>query len=258
MTTLELEDLSVVPLARSAIYGAIASAFRGPGSPLFRSFADAGEADALREAISIAGGSETERLMKLSHAFQDIALSTDGATLFAEFVRLFGHTSRGAAPPYETEYGTGGPFSQPQEMSDISGFFNAFGLELDPSRHERFDHICCELEFMCFLCAKQAHAIEAGDNENTAEIVRSQRIFLRDHLSRFGRTFFFRVLQEADGTWHAAAAELGSTFLDAECHRLEVPIERAYLPLRPDDSFDVPLTCGSCSTACGGDDSAAE
>ena len=254
MTTLELEDILVAPLARAAIYGVIASAFRNPSSPLFRSFADAGEADALREAISIAGGSETERLMKLSHAFHDIALSTDGATLLAEFVHLFGHTSRGAAPPYETEYGTGGPFSQPQEMSDISGFFNAFGLELDPSRHERFDHICCELEFMCFLCAKQAHAIEAGDDDTAAEIVRSQRIFLRDHLSRFGRTFFFRVLQETDGTWHAIAAELGSTFLDAECQRLDVEIERAYLPLRPDDGFDVPTVCGTCSTGCGGGD----
>lgn len=244
------QNESTGALARSAVYGVIAAAFRHPDSPLFRSLADADERDALIEAAAFAGGSETERTIGAVHALHERAKTTDRSGLLTEFIALFGHTSRGTVPPYETEYGTGGPFSQPQEMSDISGFFNAFGLELDPARHERFDHICCELEFMCFLCAKQANAIEDGDCESAVELVRTQRIFLRDHLARFGRTFFFRVAKEAADTWHGAAAHLASAFLDAECRRLDVPLERAYLPLRPQDNFDVPIACGSCAGEC--------
>jgi len=244
-------DLSTIALSRSALYGVAAATFRHPDSPLFRALAGADELDAVVEAAAFGGGSATERIVEAAHALHAHAQTADRAALLAQFIALFGHTSRGTVPPYETEYGTGGPFSQPQEMSDISGFFNAFGLELDPARHERFDHICCELEFLCFLCAKQAHAIDAGDGASAAEIVRTQRIFVRDHLGRFGRTFFFRVAKEAADTWHGAAAQLASAFLEAECHRLDVPIERAYLPLRPEGDFDVPLECGNCAGECG-------
>ena len=253
MTTMLLvdEDRATVALARSALYGLVASTFRRPDNPLFRGVASMEEFDALREAAGFGGGSETERILNAAHALHTRSQSMDRDRLTADFVWLFGHTSRGTVPPYETEYGSGGPFSQPQEMSDISGFFNAFGLALDPARHERFDHICCELEFMCFLCAKQAHALENGDEETTAEIVRTGRIFLRDHLAPFGRTFFFRVTKEAGDSWHGGAAQLASAFLEAECHRLDVPSDRAYLPLRPSDNFDVPAACGTCAGACG-------
>lgn len=247
------QDRSTVALSRCALYGVAAAAFRHPDTPLFRSAGSTDELDALVDAAAFGGGSETERIVEAAHALHARAQSTDHATLLAWFVALFGHTSRGTAPPYETEYGTGGPFSQPQEMSDISGFYNAYGLEIDPDRHERFDHICCELEFMCFLCAKLANAIDYGDDEAAAEIVRTQRIFLRDHLARFGRTFFSRVIKEAADTWHGEAARFAMAFLDAECRRLDVPVERAYLPLRPEGNFDVPLECGNCAGECGAD-----
>ena len=249
MLTVE-SDLVTVSLARSALYGVLAAIFRHPENPLFRSLNESVELDALRDAGALAGGNQSERLMECAHALHERAQTTDRSARVTEFIRLFGHTSRGVVPPYETEYGSGGPFSQPQEMSDISGFYNAFGLALDPVRHERFDHICCELEFMCFLCAKQAYTTEIGDNDGETEIVRTQRIFMRDHLARFGCTFFMRVKQESSGTWHGAAAELGLRYLEAECHRLNVTAQRAYLPLRPVDDFDVPMACGSCAGEC--------
>lgn len=252
MTAVE-DSLITVSLARSALYGFLAAVFRHPEASLFRSLEDPAERNALREAGALVGGPQSERIMERANTLHERARTTDRSALITEFIRLFGHTSRGIVPPYETEYGSGGPFSQPQEMSDIAGFYNAFGLALDPTRHERFDHICCELEFMCFLCARQACAIEAGDNDGEAEIARTQRIFLRDHLARFGCTFFMRVQNESSSTWHGAAAALGLAYLEAECHRLSVAAQRVYLPLRPIDTFDVPMACGSCAGECPSD-----
>lgn len=248
--TIAERDLVTVSLSRSAIYGVIAAAFRHPENPQFRSMEDPLELDALCAAIRAAVDDRAEQLVDLVRTLHDTAQMTNQQARIKEFIRLFGHTSRGVVPPYETEYGSGGPFSQPQEMSDIAGFFNAFGLLLDVTQHERFDHICCELEFMCFLCAKQAHALEAGHDSDAAEIVRTQRIFLRDHLARFAHTFFMRISKESSIAWHGVAARLALEYIDAECHRLGVAVERAYLPLRPVDSFDVPMACGSCAQEC--------
>lgn len=249
MTTAE-RDLVTVSLSRSAIYGVIAAAFRHPENPQFRSLEDLFELDAFCDAARAAVDDRAEQLVNLARALHDTTQTMNQQARITEFIRLFGHTSRGVVPPYETEYGSGGPFSQPQEMSDISGFFNAFGLVLDAAQHERFDHICCELEFMCFLCAKQSHALDAGHDTDVAEIVRTQRIFLRDHLARFAHTFFMRVTKESSGTWHGAAAGLALEYIEAECLRLCVAIDRTYLPLRPVDSFDVPMACGSCAQEC--------
>lgn len=243
-------SLTTISLARSAVYGFSAATFRHPEDPAFRSLADSEELDALCEAGALAGGNQNERIMQCACTLHEKAQTTGRPVRVTEFTRLFGHTSRGVVPPYETEYGAGGPFFQPQEMSDISGFYNAFGLAHDPARHERVDHICCELEFMCFLCAKQAYAIKIGDGGGETETVRAQRIFLRDHLANFGRTFFVRVAKESAGTWHDAAAQLGLAFLESECHRLNVSTDRAYLPLRAIDNFDVPMACGSCEGEC--------
>lgn len=252
MFTVDLTESAVVALSRSALYGVLASAFRHPYNPLFRKFALPEEALALHEALSLAGDENIDTLLDAASALTEIAPPTTDPALAEAFVRLFGHTSRGAAPPYETEYGTGGPFSQSQEMSDISGFYRAFGLEVDSARHERFDHVCCECEFMCFLCARQAQALQDGEHTDAEAVARAQRLFLRDHLARFGHTFFFRIRQEAAGPWHDAAARLGMAFLEAECLRLKIPVDREYLPLRATEDVAVPMACGDCTGTCAG------
>jgi TorA maturation chaperone TorD len=80
------------------------------------------------------------------------------AHLTALHRRLFGHTVRGEVPAYETEYGDEALFQQPQELSDLGGFMQAFGLKLRPDAHERIDHVSCECEFLAFLGYKEAFA----------------------------------------------------------------------------------------------------
>lgn len=251
MTDLDLQDPTTTSWARSALYGVVASLFRHPANSLFRNYSDRAEWDALLEALRAAGYGGIERITQFARGLHEASHRSSRESMTDSYIALFGHTSRGTAPPYETEYGGGGPFSQPQELSDISGFYSAFGLALDPSRHERFDHICCECEFMCFLCAREAHALERADTSTAQAASAAQRLFLRDHLGAFGRTFFYRVTQEEHDSWHASAAQFAAAFLEAECRRFDLPVDRAYLPLRPAGDFNVPLACGACATACG-------
>lgn len=242
---------SEMALARSALYGVIASVFRRPDDPLFRTFSSHQEQRALTEAIGLLGAGGFERMQSAISHLCEAAEATNHDTRMFAFVQLFGHTARGVVPPYETEYGTGGPFFQPQEMSDIVGFYRAFGLDLDPRRHERLDHMSCEAEFMCFLCAKEAYAADAGDASTAQAVRRAQRLFMRDHLSAFAQTVFANMARQASAIWHAAAAEFGSAFIESECAYLDLPLGRTYLSLRQVEDVAVPMACGNCEGTCG-------
>ncbi|GMW03180.1 MAG: hypothetical protein AMXMBFR84_43150 [Candidatus Hydrogenedentota bacterium] len=250
MITENLPSANETTLARSALYGVLALALHNPSHPRFCSFSWQEEIDALREAIAFVRGTQSGPLEAAVTALAQAAGKTSHEAIRNAYVRLFGHTARGQVPPYETEYGTGGPFTQPQEMSDIVGFYRAFGLDVDPVKRERLDHISCECEFMCFLCAREVRAVESND-ENTAEAVqRAQRLFLRDHLGAFARTFFADLSRQPAAPWHAAIAGLGARFIDAECERFELAISPAYLTLRPIEEVAVPMACGSCDGPC--------
>ena len=62
------------------------------------------------------------------------------------------------AVAFETEYGAGAAFRQPQELADIAGTCLAFDLEPPEGGDERVDHAACECEFMGFLARKEAFA----------------------------------------------------------------------------------------------------
>jgi TorA maturation chaperone TorD len=250
MPATEIDSPVECALARGALYGVIASALREPGSASFRTFETKEQHDALIEAINCMTGDSAERLHAAAEGIRTAAGSTSLGAKKAAFVRVFGHTARGEVPPYETEYGTGGPFFQPQELSDIVGFYRAFGLDVDPSEHERLDHICCESEFMCFLCAKEAHALEAEDAAMAEEAARVQRLFMRDHFGAFARTVCANLANLSHAPWHAAIGEFGSALIESECKRLDVPLERAYLSLRSVEDVEVPMACGSCDGPC--------
>jgi TorA maturation chaperone TorD len=74
---------------------------------------------------------------------------------------LFGHSLRGRTCPYETEYGKREPVRQAHELSDIAGFYRAFGLE-QKSASERCDHIACELEFLELLSPRRPTLSRSG------------------------------------------------------------------------------------------------
>jgi DMSO reductase family type II enzyme chaperone len=159
--------------------------------------------------------------------------------------RLFGHTARGEALPYETEYGEDSLWAPQREMSDLGGFFRAFGLRLDTGARERPDHVACECEFLLVLARKEARALALGDAAMVEATTRAARLFLRDHLGRWAPAFGARLARLDPGRFYGALGELLAAFVAAQCARAGVPAAGpAFLRLRSAEPDSTPAACG--------------
>jgi DMSO reductase family type II enzyme chaperone len=166
--------------------------------------------------------------------------------------RLFGHTARGAAPPYETEYGEDSLWAPQREMSDLGGFFRAFGLRLDPRARERPDHIACECEFVMVLARKEARALALDDGAMAEATARAARLFLRDHLGRWAPALGRRLARLDPGGFHGVLGQFLSAVVSAECARAGAPVGPAFLRLRSAEPDPTPAACGRLVTEEGG------
>ena len=192
-----------ISLCRSLLYEALAIGFRPPTAETCSRLGTRSAAAALAQAAAILDRAQGSDLAGKTAALAEEFGDEGPDALTPAHPRLFGHTAKGPVPAYETEYGEDTLFQKPQEMSDIAGFLQAFGLVLDPAQHERVDHISCELEFMAFLTRKESHAIECGDETMRDQTRRAIRLFLKDHLGRFAPSFAHRVLREEPGGFYS-------------------------------------------------------
>jgi putative dimethyl sulfoxide reductase chaperone len=227
---------------RAALYSALAVGFHTPGQEVIGRLLSPEGVDVLACAAAVVDDQNNlaSRVLKLA-AVKESSLWL----LVASYQRLFGHTAHGVVSPYETEYGNEALFQQPQEMGDLAGFYRAFGLRLNTAEHERLDHISCECEFMLFLVLKEAYALEHNDTVMLQETRRASRLFLRDHLGRFGLTFARKLAREDQGGFYGALGDLCFAFLGCECERVGVTAGPVDLGLRPATDDRIPMACGS-------------
>lgn len=232
-------------LCRATLYSALALGFRAPSEEaITRLVSEEENTAALVEAAVLLDPEQKSYLVSLISGLCQ-AGKVGMESLSLSYRSLFGHTARGNTPPYETEYGHEALFQQPQELSDIMGFYHAFGLALKDGRHERPDHISCECEFLSFLSLKEAYALEYNEPEMLAETCKAQKLFLRDHLGRFVPTFAKTVRQHDHGGFYSKLAELSLELVSIESLRFDVPLGAMNLSLRPADDDGVPMACGS-------------
>jgi putative dimethyl sulfoxide reductase chaperone len=229
-------------LARATLYSALALGFRPPTEEIT---ARLGSKDAEVALANAAALLDPTREFGLAAISSLLTPHSSPLTLAEAYRALFGHTARGAVPPYETEYGNEALFQQPQELGDLMGFYNAFGLTLNCAAHERLDHISCECEFLSFLALKEAYVLERGDQETREEINKAQKLFLKDHLGRFLPTFAQKLSDADPSGFYAALAQLCLSFANQESARFSIPLGGANLTLRPADDDRVPMACGS-------------
>jgi TorA maturation chaperone TorD len=230
--------------ARATLYGALALGFRPPTAETVSRLLAPDCIEMLADAAGELADEVHNQVVRL-RTLEPPSLHA----LTLSYQRLFGHTARGVVAPYETEYGDEALFQQPHEMGDLAGFYRAFGLTLNPTVRERLDHVSCECEFMLFLALKEAYARECADTAMAEATCQASRLFLRDHLGRFGLAFARQVARADQGGFYGALAELCFTFLTRECARVGVPAGPVTLGLRPLADDRVPMACGS-GTAC--------
>ncbi|MCC6644668.1 MAG: molecular chaperone TorD family protein [Polyangiaceae bacterium] len=179
-----------------------------------------------------------------ARGFAEALSRADGpAVVRAAYIDLFDRGRTGASP-YETEYGRMRGMSKGNELADLSGFYRAFGLELDAERaHEVQDHVAVELEFYTVLLLKQAALARLGDTEG-GEIVRdARRRFLGEHLAPLALALAARPAVKDDPLYGPLFAWCGEA-LSRECEALGV----APAPL---DFFDDPDAGADVACATG-------
>jgi TorA maturation chaperone TorD len=120
----------------------------------------------------------------LSPARLFAALDAQYESLETAYRQLFGLTAVSQqCPPCEVEYETNTDVAyRSQRLADVAAFYNGFGLRVSARAGERLDHITVEAEFLYLLLAKEAAALEKGNQEGT-EICRDARQkFFREHV----------------------------------------------------------------------------
>jgi DMSO reductase family type II enzyme chaperone len=232
-------------LCRSILYETLALGFRPPTDETIAQLASTEGANARASAAAVLDAAWNTGLADLIRRTSAPQPLCSLAALESPFRRLFGHTARTVVPPYETEYGEDSLFQPPQEMSDLGGFYQAFGLSLRPSEHERIDHIACECEFLLFLARKEAYALLQDDAPMLEETRRATRLFLRDHLGRWAPAFGRKLAREDRGGFYGALGELLVAYVTHECARVGVPAGAELLRLRSTSLEDAPMACGS-------------
>ena len=233
-----------IALCRSGIYEALTLGFRPPVEETVKRLISKKQNSMFVELVSIIDENLIEDVSNL--AMEVNAELKD--KLKSKYYNLFGHSARSSVPPYETEFGDKNLFQQPHQLADISGFFTAFGLELNVAEHERIDHVACELEFMCFLARKEAYAIQNKKSAMLKETLKAERSFLKDHLARFTPTFSHLCLKEDPGGFYGNLGRLLRNFVQIECTRFNLKSGSEKLHLRSsvevDDCFDCEFSGG--------------
>ncbi len=161
--------------------------------------------------------------------------------LRADYVELF---DRGEAriPLYETEYGRMRGIAKGRDLADIAGFYRAFGLSLDPDRHEPVDHVAVEFEFYAVLLAKEAYLAEREDAEGQAIVQDARRKFLAEHLGPLAGVISSNAVARARSAYSDVLAWCGE-LVAAECAALGVT--PAPLDFFDDEEDQSGPTCGA-------------
>ena len=204
------------PLARSRVYQFLSPGFSYP-EPALAGFLKSNLPDT-ENWLSLL---EDRPGLEALQALKPVIMSCSPDELESEYVQTFGHTIGNECPPYEAEYDQAHIFQKSHALADIAGFYKAFGLELGPDFKDRLDHISVELEFMHFLCLKEAYALDKGHTEEQLAVCReTQTKFLGEHLGLWVFAFAERLDKKATGRLFELMAHLLSAFLTFEMRSL--------------------------------------
>ena len=247
------DAVRIVSLSRSAMYKAITNAFCYPNEEWFAFLRERTYEETLGAARSVLVEVYRDGAMLEAYveAYRLAAVEITRAPLDKiqeEHFLVFGATISKECPPYETFYGCSS-LQQNNELSKISGFYRAFGLEIQNTAGERVDHVAAELEYMRFLCYKEAYGVEhRHEAEQIAICVDAQKKFLREHLGKWVHLFAKLLKQQAGNGYYGTLAELLGRFISCEIEYLDVTpekLERMEITMQSSLEDSACLSCGS-------------
>lgn len=199
-------------LARADTYRELAAVFRDPDDPGDALYPDVA---CLRSAVRALG------IAVDAGSWRAVRAIVPREARAREHRAIFGHTVAHGCPAYETEYGQRHLFGQSQELGDIRGFYEAFGVQ-PRLGGERPDHLACELEFLALLAIKEATALAMGDRERVGVTRDAAALFIGEHPGRWVAALAARIAGRAPDSGYAAAASISAAALADHARELGV------------------------------------
>lgn len=118
------------------------------------------------------------------------------------------------APSWETAYEADKTARRVAELSDIEGFYRAFGMNL--AAPIEADSLVAELEFLSVLLQKQMYARRVGNQEGVEVCEDAYLKFLTDHLGRWYQIFHHRLAEATEEDYYQRVGALLKAFLERE------------------------------------------
>ena len=146
--------------------------------------------------------------------------------LRSDYISIFDQ-AKSLNPLYETEYGRERAMFKANELSDIAGFYKAFGFEMNQDGdRDMVDHISVELEFYSLLQMKHLYLQEMNDLNGCDVVHDGMKKFMDSHLGRFIPAILERDGVKSSDIYHRIFKWIDEIVV-AECARIGVSPEMA-------------------------------
>ncbi len=222
-------------LASSQIYQFLSTCLLEPNEKALEMLNNKDYVSEVKSCISISGNDD------MLEPFELLQKALEGADVekleWGYRATFGGATVAMDCPPYEMYYSGSQIWQQTQDLSDISGFYKAYGIEIEENTTtSRWDHVGVELEFLHFLTYKLAYAIENHSEEERESCMSAKKKFLYAHLGRWIKAFSTTVVKKTPEDFYRQAATLASIFVHIEMVKLSVDADEIdeYMGNEPD------------------------
>jgi DMSO reductase family type II enzyme chaperone len=226
-TDRRIDDPALTAQARGEIYKLLALCFYEPTQELANDIAQGSLASALRSPLESIGTEGWEESIAAVAGCRDQPDGLDAERLYsslkAEYTRLFIGPGHVPVPPYESVHRQDAPeFERGLVMGrstvDARRRYAEAGLQLSSDFTDLPDHIAVELEFMYFLCTKEAEAWQAQDSQTALRRRAAQCAFLSQHLGKWVPVFCDAITQAAQEGFYRGLVRLTQAYIEKECN----------------------------------------
>jgi TorA maturation chaperone TorD len=206
--------LAQVARGRAQVYRWLALGFYPPD----RELANALNSGQLNREIEIATAWLGQDRAKFLDALTQLraAATIDFAGLARAYERLFGKSAARVSmreSTYRWREASGVLDSERDNTRALRQQYEQFGVA---AIQDQEDLLPLELEFVAFLCEREASDWERNTPPAARQLRRQERAFLEDHLGRWLSEFCWRVTESEGVSFYGALARLSDTWLGLE------------------------------------------
>ena len=220
MVDARMTEMAETATARANIYGLLTAAFRVEPSSSFLTRLKDPDILGVLEGLGVSLGED----------FRDSPNEQLREDLAIEFTRLF-LGPRGHISPHESLHtdsaSDGNADLWGADTVKVKRFMEAAGLAVDDNFTGMPDHISAEMEFMQQLTTKEAEAWTEADEEFATNILKIERRFYDEHLSRWVARFCDKLIEAAEHPFYRGIAEVTKGFIEYEGKNTQVLIADA-------------------------------